>query len=66
MQETKEPLHTKGLEALLASPVIQEKLSSEEKCLVPKEFLQILANDNEVQLKPLIVKDIDHLLQTNG
>jgi hypothetical protein len=60
MQETKE------LEALLASPVIQEKLSSEEKCLVPKEFLQILANDNEVQLKPLIVKDIDHLLQTNG
>lgn len=57
---------TKGLEALLASPVIQEKLSSEEKCLVPKEFLQILANDNEVQLKPLIVKDIDHLLQTNG
>jgi hypothetical protein len=60
MQETKE------LEALLASPVIQEKLSSEEKCLVPKEFLQILTNDNEVQLKPLIVKDIDHLLQTNG
>ncbi|KAL0011975.1 hypothetical protein SO802_007083 [Lithocarpus litseifolius] len=68
IQEIKEEPITKysreELQALIASPIIQEKLSSEEKCLVPKEFLQILADDKEVQLKPFIVKDIDQLLQT--
>lgn len=68
MQEIKEEPITnysrEELQALIASPIIQEKLSSEEKCLVPKEFVQILADDKQVQLKPFIVKDIDQLLQT--
>ncbi|PIA61327.1 hypothetical protein AQUCO_00300697v1 [Aquilegia coerulea] len=34
------------LEVLLASPTIQEKLYSEDKCLVPQEFVEALAKDN--------------------
>ncbi|XP_057996162.1 transcription factor bHLH52-like [Hevea brasiliensis] len=37
-------LQTHELQILLASPMIQEKLYSQEKCLVPKEFLQTIAN----------------------
>ncbi|KAF5475457.1 hypothetical protein F2P56_007261 [Juglans regia] len=51
---------------LLASPLIQEKLYSEAKCLVPKQFLQTLANDREIQSKPLMLKDIHQLLRTNA
>lgn len=67
MQETKEEeaLHVQGLE-VLASQTIQEKLYTEEKCLVPMEFVQLLANDPEIQSRPFI-KDIDQLImQTNG
>ncbi|KAF2317935.1 hypothetical protein GH714_041258 [Hevea brasiliensis] len=45
-QERKEShLHTQELQVLLASPTIQEKLYSQEKCLVPRELLQTIAND---------------------
>ncbi|KAG6696405.1 hypothetical protein I3842_09G146800 [Carya illinoinensis] len=65
----KEPLmhDTKELQDhLLASPLIQEKLYSEAKCLVPKQFLQTLVNDLEIQSKPLMLKDIHQLLRTNA
>ncbi|KAG2689539.1 hypothetical protein I3760_09G143400 [Carya illinoinensis] len=65
----KEPLmhDTKELQDhLLASPLIQEKLYSDAKCLVPKQFLQTLANDLEIQSKPLMLKDIHQLLRTNA
>ncbi|OVA12952.1 Myc-type [Macleaya cordata] len=51
-----------SLEVLLASTTIQEKLYSEEKCLIPKEFVEIVAKDHEIQSHPLISKDINSLV----
>ncbi|KAH7545579.1 hypothetical protein FEM48_Zijuj01G0108400 [Ziziphus jujuba var. spinosa] len=66
IQETKEEaLHVQGLE-ILASQTIQEKLYTEEKCLVPMEFVRLLANDPEIRSGPFI-KEIDQLIMpTNG
>ncbi|KAH8494817.1 hypothetical protein H0E87_021282, partial [Populus deltoides] len=47
---------------LVTSPAIQEKLYSEEKCLVPRDFAQTIANDCQIQSKPLIIEEIDQLL----
>ncbi|XP_020554086.1 transcription factor bHLH52 [Sesamum indicum] len=49
------------LRVLLESPLIQEKLYSTERCLVPAKFVQHLSSDHEIvksnpQLLPLIVK----------
>ncbi|OAY47099.1 hypothetical protein MANES_06G052000v8 [Manihot esculenta] len=38
-------LHMQELQILLASPTVQEKLYSQEKCLVPRELLQTIANN---------------------
>lgn len=51
-----------GLELLLASPTIHEKLYSEEKCLVPNEFVtNKLVKHDSIQSNPFISKQI-HLL----
>ncbi|PON61868.1 Basic helix-loop-helix transcription factor [Parasponia andersonii] len=55
--------YIKGLE-VLASPSVQEKLYSEEKCLVPKEFVQTLANDQEIRPKTFF-NDISQLIYAN-
>ncbi|XP_048438574.1 transcription factor bHLH53-like [Pyrus x bretschneideri] len=49
-----------------ASPIIQEKLYSEEKCLVLKEFVEVLAKDDDIQSKPFLKDKVAQLLQTNG
>ncbi|XP_044478829.1 uncharacterized protein LOC123205848 [Mangifera indica] len=54
------------LQTLLESPIIQEKLYSEEKCLVPKKILQTLKKDPEIQSKPAIFGSIDELLETSN
>lgn len=61
LQENKGPMHTQELQTLLVtSPTIQEKLYLEQKCLVPRDFVQTIANDCEIQAKPLsIVEEID-------
>ncbi|KAK4838036.1 hypothetical protein QYF36_010485 [Acer negundo] len=61
-QERKGSLNTDELQNLLASPIIQEKLYSEDKCLVPLEFVETLANDPKIQSKPIIFEGIDQLL----
>ncbi|KAL5577827.1 hypothetical protein UlMin_019526 [Ulmus minor] len=50
---------------VLGSPIVQEKLYSEEKCLVPKEFVETLAKENDMRLKPFL-KDISELMENNG
>ncbi|KAL5744075.1 hypothetical protein ACOSP7_026928 [Xanthoceras sorbifolium] len=64
MQERKEASNKEDdkLHILLASPIIEEKLYSEDKCLVLQEFVQTLANDPEIQSKPIIFEGIDQLL----
>ncbi|KDP34844.1 hypothetical protein JCGZ_09132 [Jatropha curcas] len=68
-KERKEDLQTHDqLQILLTSSTIQEKLCSQEKCLVPREVLETIANDQElIQSTPSIIDEIDQLLMgTNG
>ncbi|KAF6134023.1 hypothetical protein GIB67_038314 [Kingdonia uniflora] len=64
IMESKDTVHVKGLQLLLASTTIQEKLCLEEKCLIPIQFLQLLSKDHNIQSNPSIFKDIDRLLQS--
>ncbi|KAF8402270.1 hypothetical protein HHK36_013222 [Tetracentron sinense] len=66
IQESKGPPHGDELQVLLSSPLIQEKLSSEEKCLVPKQFAETLAEDKDIQSNRLISEDLERLIQTKG
>ncbi|KAK6118284.1 hypothetical protein DH2020_047957 [Rehmannia glutinosa] len=54
-----------GLEyGLIESPLIQEKLYSTEKCLVPRKFVQELANDDQqfFESKPHVMKEVKQIL----
>ncbi|KAK4338135.1 hypothetical protein RND71_042622 [Anisodus tanguticus] len=48
-QENEKSFQTSDLHRLVGSSLIQEKLYSSEKCLVPKLFLEALENNHEVQ-----------------
>ncbi|KAL2474794.1 Transcription factor bHLH [Abeliophyllum distichum] len=50
-QEKEETIHDQSeeLNALLESPLIQKKLYSTEKCLVPQKFVEIIENDGKIQ-----------------
>ncbi|KAM5587336.1 transcription factor bHLH52 [Rosa sericea] len=63
MQEKKgQLLHNQEGLQVLASPIVQEKLYSEEKCLVSREFVETLANNQDIQSKPLLKDNIAKLL----
>ncbi|KAG8385174.1 hypothetical protein BUALT_Bualt03G0014500 [Buddleja alternifolia] len=47
-QENKEAFESEELHGLLESPLIQEKLYSTEKCLVPQKFVQKLSSDRQI------------------
>ncbi|KAM7530362.1 hypothetical protein LguiB_033772 [Lonicera macranthoides] len=64
IQENEEPMKSKELQVLVTSPLIQEKLYSEEKCLVPKQFVKALTNDVFLQSNPWIHKEINLFLQS--
>ncbi|XP_059637936.1 transcription factor bHLH52-like [Cornus florida] len=64
-QTNEEPLDTQELQNLVASPLIQEKLYSEEKCLISKQFVETLAHDHGLQSNPMISKNINQLIQTD-
>jgi hypothetical protein len=51
---------------VVASPIIQEKLFSENKCLVPKELVEILANHFDAQSKPSLSNKLNQLLKSSG
>ena len=63
-QEEKEPPPSEDLHKLIVSPFVQEKLYSEEKCFVPKEFITTLTNHSDVQSKPTILKGLKQLVGT--
>ncbi|KAA8514785.1 hypothetical protein F0562_017964 [Nyssa sinensis] len=62
--KNEEAFHLQELHFLVGSPLIQEKLYSEDKCLVPKQFVQTLADDPELQSNPMIFRDINQLIRT--
>lgn len=49
LQENGESFQNQELNPLLGSYLIQEKLYSMEKCLVPNKFVESLENDNRLQ-----------------
>lgn len=65
MQENEAAPPTEDLHALVVSPFVQEKLSSEEMCLVPKDFVNTLTNHEDVQSTPTILKDLEQLIGIN-
>ncbi|KAL2474149.1 transcription factor bHLH [Forsythia ovata] len=61
-QETAgEQFLSEELHGLLESPLIEEKLYSTEKCLVPKKFVEALANDHEIQPRLQVLKELKQL-----
>ncbi|KAK1369143.1 Abscisic acid-responsive protein bHLH2 [Heracleum sosnowskyi] len=60
MQE--EGMHSQELEALVTSPLVQEKLYSAEKCLVPKSFVKSLTQKPQLQSNPQLVKNLVKLI----
>ncbi|OIW08095.1 hypothetical protein TanjilG_06638 [Lupinus angustifolius] len=64
LQEDKESCPTENLHALLGSHSVQEKMYSEEKCIVPKDFIATLTNHANFQSRPSILKDLKQLIGT--
>lgn len=61
-EENKEEMHSPELEALVTSPLVQEKLYSAEKCLVPKIFVRSLTQKPQLQSNPQLIKDLTKLI----
>lgn len=60
-EKKEEAKEIQGLK-ILASPIIQEKLYTEEMCLAPKQLLETLTSDDDVQSKPFLKNNIHQLL----
>ncbi|CAH9098024.1 unnamed protein product [Cuscuta europaea] len=52
-QENGETLINEDLETLVGSSLIQEKLYSKEKCLVPEKFIQTLPNSQDLLMSSI-------------
>ncbi|XP_077221145.1 uncharacterized protein LOC143854900 [Tasmannia lanceolata] len=66
IQESKDGAYVEKLHGLVTSPRIQEKLYEEEKCMVPKEAVETLAKDQELQSNPSISKILNSFLHSLG
>ncbi|XP_065878930.1 uncharacterized protein [Euphorbia lathyris] len=55
IRSNKDESQSNELENLVTSPKIQEKLYSEEKCLVPREFVRSIANHTEI---PFLIDEL--------
>ncbi|XP_042477429.1 transcription factor bHLH52-like [Macadamia integrifolia] len=62
----KDESNVEGLGVVLASPRIEEKLYLEEKCLVPKGFVETLAKDQGIKSNPTIAKSLNRLIQSES
>ncbi|KAL1205045.1 Transcription factor bHLH52 [Cardamine amara subsp. amara] len=65
MQTQESPEVGRELECLLGSQEIQEKLSTEEVCVVPMEIIQILKSEECILRNPKITRDVNNLLSSN-
>ncbi|XP_018482309.1 transcription factor bHLH53-like [Raphanus sativus] len=67
MQTTKKGISNAEIEAqvLLGSQAIQEKLSTEEVCLVPCEMVRDLTSEESIWRNPKISREITKLLSTD-
>ncbi|KAK7324297.1 hypothetical protein VNO77_27830 [Canavalia gladiata] len=53
---------TETLHSLVVYPFVQEKLYSEERCFVPKDFVTTLTNHEDVQSRPTLLKDLKEFI----
>ncbi|MQM06346.1 hypothetical protein Taro_039169 [Colocasia esculenta] len=58
--------HLPLLPALLGSPAMQEKLASEERCVVPASTVRALLMDKEIKSHPSICSDLRGLTSSTG
>ncbi|KAF3558112.1 hypothetical protein F2Q69_00011285 [Brassica cretica] len=69
MMQTAKKTHTSDVEIetrfLLGSQAIQEKLSTDEVCLVPCEMVRDLASEESIWRNPMIFREINKLLSTD-
>ncbi|TKY49414.1 Transcription factor bHLH52 [Spatholobus suberectus] len=65
LKEDKAAPSSEILHALVASPFVQEKLYTEERCFVPKETVTTLTNHEDVQSRPPILEDLKQLIGTD-
>ncbi|URD89468.1 HLH [Musa troglodytarum] len=54
------------LRLLLASTVVQEKLSGEGRCLVPEQAIESMSTDRDIESDMLISKDLDRFIESVG
>ncbi|CAL5412630.1 unnamed protein product [Camellia sinensis] len=66
LDNEEEPVHSQELQELVASPRIQEKLYSSEKCIVPNQLVQTLVNDSELQSNSLVLKELHQYIPISG
>ncbi|OIV99050.1 hypothetical protein TanjilG_32309 [Lupinus angustifolius] len=62
LQEYKASPPSENLHTLLGSLSVQEKMYSENKCIVSKDFITTLTNHANLQSKPSILKDLMQLI----
>ncbi|KAK1375662.1 BHLH domain-containing protein [Heracleum sosnowskyi] len=61
-EQNEEGMYSPELEALVTSPLIQEKLYSAEKCLVPTNFVKSLTRKPHFQSNSRLIKDLIKLI----
>ncbi|KAL1833930.1 hypothetical protein ACET3Z_003581 [Daucus carota] len=61
-EENDEGMQSPELESLVTSPLVQEKLYSAEKCLVPEDFVKSLIQKPQLQSNPQLIKDLIKLI----
>ncbi|WOG89587.1 hypothetical protein DCAR_0208825 [Daucus carota subsp. sativus] len=61
-EENEEGMYSPELEALVTSPLVQEKLYSAEKCLVPTNFVKSLIRKPQLQSNPQLIKHLIKLI----
>ncbi|CAL9202626.1 unnamed protein product [Musa hybrid cultivar] len=54
------------LRLLLASTVVQEKLSGEGRCLVPEQAIESMSTGRDIESDMLISKDLDRFIESVG
>lgn len=53
------------MHALMASPAVQEKLSNEGRCVVPKQVVDGLAGDPHLKSNPFISASMHRFMDTS-
>ncbi|KAG5000423.1 hypothetical protein JHK87_021495 [Glycine soja] len=65
LEEDKAEPPPENIHALVVSPLVQEKLYTEERCFVPNGIVTTLTNHEDVHSRPTILEDLKQLIGTD-